>query len=74
MTDYRSVNAAAGSFFATLKTELVHRATWPTRQQVRSAIFTYLEGFYNLRRRHSRLGYRSPADFELAHRAATLAA
>lgn len=67
-------NAVAESFFATLKTELVHRATWPTRQHARSAIFTYLEGFYNPRRRHSRLGYLSPADFELAHRAATLAA
>jgi len=67
-------NAAAESFFATLKTELVHRVSWPTRQQARSAIFTYLEGFYNRHRRHSRLGYHSPADFELAHRAATLAA
>ena len=39
-------NAAAESFFATLKTELLHRATWPTRQHARSAIFEYLEGFY----------------------------
>jgi transposase InsO family protein len=67
-------NAAAESFFATLKTELLHRAAWPTRQQARSAIFAYLEGFYNRCRRHSTLGYRSPADFELAHRTATLAA
>ena len=64
----------AESFFATLKVELVHRATWPTRQHARSAIFGYLAGFYNRHRRHSTLGYYSPADFELAHRAATLAA
>jgi transposase InsO family protein len=67
-------NAAAESFFATLKTELLHRATWSTRQQARSAIFTYLEGFYNRHRRHSALGYHSPAEFELTHRATTLAA
>ena len=67
-------NAAAESFFATLKTELLHRASWPTRQHARSAIFAYLEGFYNRRRRHSTLGHLSPADFEFAHRAATLAA
>ena len=67
-------NAAAESFFATLKTELIHRAVWPTRQHARTAIFLYLEGFYNRHRRHSTLGYYSPNDFELAHRAATLAA
>ena len=67
-------NAAAESFFATLKTELLHRATWSTRQHARSAIFEYLEGFYNRYRRHSTLGFRSPADFEADHRAATLAA
>jgi transposase InsO family protein len=67
-------NAAAESFFATLKTELLHRASWPTRQHARSAIFHYLEGFYNRHRRHSTLGFRSPADFEADHRAATLAA
>ena len=43
-------------------------------QHARSAIFEYLEGFYNRRRRHSTLGFRSPADFEADHRAATLAA
>jgi putative transposase len=62
------------SFFATLKTELLHRATWPTRQQARTAIFQYLEGFYNRQRLHSRLGFRSPEDFEADHLAATLAA
>lgn len=67
-------NAAAESFFATLKTELLHRSTWPTRQHAKTAIFQYVEGFYNHHRRHSRLGYRSPATFEADHAAATLAA
>lgn len=57
-------NAVAESFFATLKTELLHRQIWPTRQQARSAIFEYIEGFYNRQRRHSTLGYLSPAEFE----------
>jgi transposase InsO family protein len=67
-------NAAAESFFATLKTELLHRAVWPTRQHAKTAIFHYIEGFYNRLRRHSTLDYRSPADFEADHRSATLAA
>jgi putative transposase len=67
-------NAAAESFFATLKTELLHRASWPTRQQAKTAIFQYLEGFYNRHRRHSTLGYRSPAAFEADYHAASLAA
>jgi transposase InsO family protein len=57
-------NAVAESFFATLKTELLHRQTWPTRQQARSAIFEYVEVFYNRQRRHSTLGYLTPAEFE----------
>jgi putative transposase len=67
-------NAAAESFFATLKTELLYRTAWPTRQQAKSAIFHYLEGFYNRHRLHSTLGYRSPAAFEAEHAAAILAA
>ena len=67
-------NAAAESFFATLKTELIHRAVWSTRQHARTAIFHYVEGFYNRLRRHSTLDYRSPADFEADHRSTTLAA
>src|SRR5438552_10882207 len=54
-----STNAAAESFFATLKTELIHRASWPTRQHAKTAIFHYVEGFYNRLRRHSTLNYRS---------------
>ena len=57
-------NALAESFVATLKTELLYRSSWPTRQMARPAIFEYIEGFYNTRRRHSALGYLSPAEFE----------
>jgi transposase InsO family protein len=57
-------NAVAESFFATIKTELIHRRTWPTRKAAISAIFDYIEGWYNTRRRHSTLGYLSPAQYE----------
>ena len=67
-------NAVAESFFATLKVELVYREVWPTRAAARSAIFCYIEAWYNTRRRHSTLGYHSPATFEQAHRATHAAA
>jgi transposase InsO family protein len=54
-------NAVAESFFATLKTELVYRRSWRTRIELRSAVFEYIETFYNQRRLHSALGYKSPA-------------
>ena len=57
-------NAVAESFFATLKKDLVHRWTWPTRDGLRLAIFDYVETFYNRQRRHSTLGQLSPAAFE----------
>jgi putative transposase len=58
-------NAMAESFVATLKTELLYRASsWPTRECARMAIFEYLEGFYNRYRLHSALGYKSPVDYE----------
>jgi putative transposase len=57
-------NALAESFVATLKKELLYRNAWPTRQAARTAIFEYVEGFYNPRRRHSALGHLSPAEFE----------
>jgi putative transposase len=60
-------NAACESFFATLKTELVHTRTWPTRQAARTAIYEYIEVFYNRRRRHSALDYLSPAEYERRH-------
>jgi putative transposase len=57
-------NAVAETFFATLKKELVYRASWPTRRELISEIFEYIEAFYNPRRRHSTLGYLSPVEFE----------
>jgi len=57
-------NAVVESFFATLKTELIHQRSWLTRHDARAAIFEYIEGFYNCRRRHSSLAYQSPMDFE----------
>ncbi len=62
-------NAVAESFFATLKTELIHRRAWPTHKAATSAIFSYIEGWYNTRRRHSTLGYRSPTSYESLHAA-----
>ena len=50
-------NAVAESFFATLKTELIHRQAWPTRKAAHQATFEYIEGWYSTRRRHSSLGY-----------------
>ena len=57
-------NAVAESFFATLKKELVHRRSWPTRRELISEVFEFIEAFYNTTRRHSTLGYLSPAQFE----------
>ncbi len=67
-------NALAESFIATLKTELLYRRSWPTRECAQTAIFEYLEGFYNHYRLHSALGYRSPADFEEGRMRETTAA
>ena len=57
-------NAVAESFFASLKLELVYQVQWPSRAAARTALFEYLGLFYNRRRRHSSLGYLSPAEFE----------
>jgi putative transposase len=57
-------NAVAESFFATLKKELIHRQSWPTRRELSSAVFEYIEAFYNRDRRHSTLGMHSPAEYE----------
>ena len=57
-------NAVAESFFHTLKVELIHGKTYKTHQEAKTAIFEYIEGFYNRQRRHSYLGYLSPVDFE----------
>lgn len=57
-------NAMAEAFFATLKAELVYRRSWPSRHELEIEVFSYIEGFYNRTRRHSRLGYMSPDRFE----------
>lgn len=59
-------NAMMESFFATLKTELVHQEDYPTRQVAQQSIFEYIEVFYNRKRLHSSLGYISPESFEAA--------
>ena len=64
-------NSMVASFFATIKTELLDRRPWPTRQQARTAIYEYIEGRHNPRRRHSALGYQSPAENERIHRKET---
>lgn len=57
-------NAVAESFFGTLKTELIYGRTWPTRLALRAAVFEYIEVFYNRRRLHSSVAYRTPAQVE----------
>ena len=57
-------NACAESFFSTLKNELVHHTTFHTREEARTAIFEYIEVFYNRQRLHQTLGYVTPAEFE----------
>ena len=60
-------NAMAESFFATLECELLDRQRFKTHADARSAVFAFIEGFYNPRRRHSALGHLSPAEFERRH-------
>lgn len=59
--------AQAAQDFATLKTEAVEDAHHQTRQQAETSIFSYLESFYNAKRRHSSLRFLSPNDFERVH-------
>jgi transposase InsO family protein len=60
-------NAVSESFFATIKAELIDRQGWSTRTATHKAIFEYIEGWYNTRRRHSSLGYLSPNTYENSH-------
>jgi len=57
-------NAVSESFFHTLKTELIHHTTFETKAQARTAIFSFIEIWYNRKRLHSYLGYMSPVEFE----------
>lgn len=57
-------NSAVESFFKSLKAELVWRRNWQTRREVEVALFEYINGFYNPRRKHSALGWKSPVAFE----------
>src|SRR5205823_254853 len=57
-------NAMAESFFSTLEHELLARRPLRARSQTRGEVFSFIEGWYNLRRRHSALGYKSPNEFE----------
>jgi putative transposase len=57
-------NAPMESFFHTLKIELAHQRQWPTREDARRDLFAYIEGYYNRRRIHSALGYRTPEQAE----------
>ena len=60
-------NAMAESFFASLECELIDRRSWHTKTEARLALFTWIEGWYNPRRRHSSIGQISPANFERKH-------
>lgn len=57
-------NAAVETFFKTIKSELIWRHSWDTRRKAEMAIFEYMHGFYNPRRRHAALGWKSPVAFE----------
>ena len=63
-------NAMCESFFATLECELLDRSRFPTPADARRQVFGFIEGFYNTRRIHSALGYKSPANFERLNHAA----
>jgi putative transposase len=67
-------NAVAESFFATLECELLDRYPWPTRAGLRTAIFDFIEVFYNRQRRHSTLDYHPPAAYEQHHASVASAA
>jgi putative transposase len=57
-------NAVCESFIGSLKKELLRRRSWPTKREAQSAIFEWIEGWYNLHRRHSSLGRIAPINFE----------
>jgi len=67
-------NALMESFWGSMQIELLDRRAWGTRRELATAMFEWIEGFYNRRRRHSALGYLSPDEFETLHKSAASAA
>ena len=67
-------NAAAESFFSALKNERVYRTAYATKVQAKRDVISYIEGFYNNRRRHSALNYRRPNEVHYSYQLATLTA
>jgi hypothetical protein len=65
-------NAMCESFFATLECELLDRCRFKTQAEARRAVFEFIEGFYNPRRRHSSIGYLSPINYERQHHSAAV--
>lgn len=61
-------NAVSESFFATYKRELIHTRPWPDLKRLREASLDWIENYYNTLRRHSTLGYLTPAEYELGYR------
>ncbi|WP_164520432.1 IS3 family transposase [Specibacter cremeus] len=61
-------NAVSESFFATYKKELIHTKPWPDMKRLRRETFLWIEGYYNTKRRHSTLGYLTPAEYELGYK------
>lgn len=61
-------NAVSESFFATYKKELIHTRPWPNLKSLKKETFTWIEEYYNRTRRHSTLGYLTPAEYELGYR------
>jgi putative transposase len=66
-------NAVCESFFKTLKSDLIDRRSWPDKAELRTAVFDYIECFYNRQRRHSSLDYLSPTEYERINHAARAA-
>ena len=60
-------NAVCESFFATLEREPLDRCTFKTKVQAKMAVFSFIEGWYNPRRRHSALAYKAPIEYEQLH-------
>ena len=64
LDNHRSINAAAESFWATLKKEFIHLHPFVTVARLRRETFEYIEGYYNTKRLHSSLGYMTPNEYE----------